>query len=237
MATQSPAPANESAVREKAADQKAAEPRAAGQKYVEFDEYIDYHLSRAQSGIRAADLATALAIAAVLITAYLFVFVLADHWLVEHGVSQTARLWGFFGLIALIAAYFAFKIITPSLRRVTNLFAAKEIEHAQPELRQSLLTLVDVRNSGRDVNPKILEVLQKRTAVSIDEGTVNRAIDRKLLLRSSIAVLALVAAMSVYAVASPKSIGVSLLLLRRAFVGGGRRLFLAVTVGCAAAAS
>ena len=48
-------------------------------QYVEFDEFVDYHLAKTRSNIKLTDVLTAIVGIAVLVVAYLLVFTLLDH--------------------------------------------------------------------------------------------------------------------------------------------------------------
>lgn len=182
-----------------------------GQKYVDFDEFIDYQVRKTRAGIRSTDLLTSLVVLALAVTTYLLAFVVIDHWVTAGGIGYWPRLVSLTLLVLFVVGWTAWKLVFPYLRQVNALFAAREIEHAQPDLKSSLLTLVDLKQAGRAVPPHIVAAMEKRAARKLSATDVEQAVDRRLLLRLSYALLAVVAVMCLYTVFSPKSISNSVL--------------------------
>ncbi len=180
------------------------------QQYVDFDEYIEYQLERTRGNIKTTDILTAFAFVAVFVLAYLLLFVIGDHWLVEGGFSQTTRivLLSIVGVVSVV--WLAWKVLWPYLRKVNALFAAQAIEKSQPELRSTLLNLIDARSAGKDLSPAILSAMEKRAAVSISQSNVDEAVDRRPLMWASYAVLGLVLLLTLYALFTPKKVSASL---------------------------
>ena len=180
------------------------------QQYVDFDEYIDYQLQKTRGNIKSTDILTAFACIAVFVLAYLLLFVISDHWLVTDGFSQTTRviLLSLVGLLS--AGWLAWKVVWPYLRQVNGLFAAKVIEQSQPELRSTLLNLIDARAAGQDVSPQILSAMEKRAAISMSHANVDEAVDRRPLMRACYAALALVVVFSLYTLFTPKKVSTSI---------------------------
>src|SRR5580704_6803011 len=95
-----------------------------GHQYVDFDEYIDIQLRKTSSTIKTTDVMTAVVGVLTLITLYLLLFVICDHWLVPGGIGPVARrvMLGVVGSIACV--WMAIKVIVPWRRRVSGLYAA-----------------------------------------------------------------------------------------------------------------
>ena len=178
-------------------------------KYVDFDEYIDFQLRKTRANIKTTDILTALAGVGTMFLAYLLVFVVFDHWIIDGGFSTGARWLMLGGLLVASAAWVVWRVVLPSRRNVTGLYAAKAIEETEPELKHSLMNLVDLKRAGRPVPEEIERALQKRAAVTLHQGDVDAAIDRRPLMRLSYALLALVVVCCMYAVFSPKRISAS----------------------------
>jgi hypothetical protein len=179
-------------------------------QYLDFDQFVDYQLQKTRAGIRTADLLTALVVSALALLGYLFLFVVFDHWVVPGGFGYLARLLMLLGVLAGLGSWLAFKVILPARRRVTALYAAKELEHSQPGLKNNLLTLVDLQRAGRPVSPQIISTMQKRAARSLSETNVDEAVDRRPLLFSTYALCGLMAVMFAYVVFSPKKMSASI---------------------------
>ncbi|MHC4877812.1 MAG: MSCRAMM family adhesin [Planctomycetota bacterium] len=175
-------------------------------QYAEFDEYINFQLHRLRAGIRMNDVFTALCGVAVIATVYLLAFVVLDHWVIPGGFSHTTRLVSMLLLAVGTLAWISLRVVRPCLRRVNRLYAAQLAESASEELDSNLLNYEDLRRSGRDVPAPILRALEKRAAVSLSHSDVDDAVDRRLLLRLSVALLTVVLIFCLYTVFSPKKV-------------------------------
>lgn len=176
------------------------------QGYVGFEEYIHHQLHQARRGIRGADLLTGGVGVALLTAAYLFLFVITDHWLVDGGWGTGARFfwWSLFILTA--SGWMWGKVFRPWTQRITSLYAASQLEQSHPDLKNNLLTLVDLQQAGRPISPAIIEAMERRAALNLQHFNVDDAIDRRLLTKMSYALLAMVVLICVYTLASPKSL-------------------------------
>ena len=179
------------------------------QQYVDFDEYVDLQLQKARDGIRATDILTAVMMFGVGLMVWLFLFVILDHWVIQDGVGPTARIAMavIFGTISL--AWLGWKVFVPYLRRVNRLFAAKQIERTQPELKSTLLNLVDLQDGGREMPPEIQRALQRRAAESMAHTDVDTAIDRRPLMISVYAFCVLIVVFLLYSLFTPKRVSSS----------------------------
>jgi len=187
----------------------SATPTSGQRKYVEYDEYIDFQLNKTQSNVKATDILTATAGVGVLVLAYLLVFVLFDHWVIEGGFSTLCR-WVMLGvLFVACVAWVVWRIVIPYRRRVSGLYAARVIETTEPGLKATLLNLVDLKRAGRPIPDDIKRTLEKRAAVTLAKTDVDSAVDRRPLLQLSYLLLALVVAWCLYTLFSPKRISAS----------------------------
>jgi hypothetical protein len=179
-------------------------------RYLDFDEYVDLKLQKTGSTIKMTDILVALAGVATMFLAYLLTFVVFDQWIVPGGFSIGFR-WALLStLLVLTAAWLAWSVGIPYLRTVNRLFAAREIEKADPDLKSNLLNLIDLRSSGRAIEPGILRALEKNAAVGLQKIDVAQAIDHRPLMRMSYVLLAVVVLFCVYALFSPKKISNSI---------------------------
>lgn len=179
-------------------------------RYLDFDEYVDLKLQKTGSTIKTTDILVALAGVATMFLAYLLTFVVFDQWIVPGGFSIGLRWTLLSTLLVLTAAWLAWSVGIPYLRTVNRLFAAREIEKADPDLKSNLLNLIDLRSSGRAIEPGILRALEKNAAVGLQKIDVAQAIDHRPLMRMSYVLLAVVVLFCVYALFSPKKISNSI---------------------------
>ena len=179
-------------------------------RYLDFDEYVDLKLQKTRSTIKTTDILVALAGVAAMFLGYLLVFVVLDQWVVSGGFSIGLRWLLLSTLLVMTAAWLGWKVGLPYLRTVNRLYAAREIEKADPQLKSNLLNLVDLRSSGRDVDPAILRALEKNAAVGLQNIDVAQAIDHRPLMRMAYILLAVVVMFCMYALFSPKKISNSI---------------------------
>lgn len=183
---------------------------ATSDRYVDFDEYVEFQLDKTRKSIKTNDLITAIAVAAVAILAGLLTFVVFDHWVIAGGFSVFARWCWFLAFAVTTVGWFAWKIGVPSFRSVNRLFAAKELELADPALRSNLLNWVDLHDAGCKVHPSVMQTIEKQAATGLSKMDVGQAVDHRPLLKASYALLGVVVLFCGYALFSPKKVGSAL---------------------------
>ena len=180
------------------------------ERYVDFDEYVEFQLEKTRKSIRSNDLLTATAVAAALVLAGLLSFVVLDHWVIPDGFSLAARWCWFLGFTGLVTGWLVWKVGVPALWTVNRLFAAKELEQADPLLKGNLLNWVDLRGAGRTVNASVMQTMEKQAATELSKMDVGQAVNHRPLLSASYALLAIVVLFCGYALLSPKKISSAL---------------------------
>ncbi|MCA9087701.1 MAG: hypothetical protein KDA90_03595, partial [Planctomycetaceae bacterium] len=178
--------------------------------YVDFDEFIDYQLRKARGGIHQTDILLGSVVLGLIAFSYLLVFVIFDQWIVPNGFSPTTRLVMLGIVLTGSLSWSFYKIVLPLLRQINVLYAARQIERAFPELKSTLLTWVELRNSGREIPPEIRSAIEKRAALEMSHQDVDQAIDRQLLLRASYGLLAVVFLFCAYSMLTPKNVSSSI---------------------------
>jgi hypothetical protein len=181
-------------------------PSKSSSKYVEYDEFVDYQLEKTRSEIKWNDVLTTMAGIAALTLAYLFVFTMLDHWVIDGGFTRLTRALLLFSLVIVSVGWVIWKIVIPWWRKVHALFAARMIEEHVPELKSNLLNLIDLEAAGHKPNPSILKAMEKRSAVELSKVDMENVIDRRQLLRICIILLGVVVLFCLYALFSPKPI-------------------------------
>ncbi len=178
--------------------------------YVDFDEYVGLKLEKTRSTIRTTDLLTALAGIAAMFLGYLLIFVAFDQWVIPGGFGVVARWILLSTLVISTIAWLVWKIGIPSFRTVNGLFAAQEIEKAEPKFKSNLLNLIDLKTAGRTVNPVILKSMERQAAVRLQQIDIAQAIDHRPLVRTAYALLAVIVIFCIYVMLSPKKISNSI---------------------------
>src|SRR5262249_39334929 len=102
--------------------------------------------------------------------------------------------------------WLVWKIGIPAFWSVNRLFAARELEQADPALRSNLLNWVDLRDAGRKVHPAVMQTIEKQAATELSKMDVGQAVDHRPLLQASYALWAGVFLLCGYAPFPPKRI-------------------------------
>ena len=178
--------------------------------YVDFDEFIDYQLRKARGGIHQTDVLIGAVVLALVLLVYLLTFVVLDQWVFTGGFSPWMRTI----LVAVIGCFTvtwgAYRIFLPLMRRINIVYAARQIERAFPELKNTLLTWVELRNTGRTMPPEIRAAIERRAAREMSHQDIDEAVDRRWLLQASYALMVVTAVFVAYSLLSPKSVTNSL---------------------------
>ena len=174
--------------------------------YADADEFIQYQLEKARSRIKATDLLTAGVLAGLLLTGYVLIFTLVDHWVIDGGFGAWTRAILLVVILMLCGAILIRYVLRPWFRQIHPLYAARMLDRSAAQLHGSLLALVDLQAAGHKSDDAIHRTLEKRAAVTLAGVHVDEAIDRKLLTRMGTGLFIITLVMCVYAVLSPKSI-------------------------------
>lgn len=185
-------------------------PPTSAERYVEFDEFVEFQLHKTESAIKTVDVLTAIVGASVVVVAYVLAFVVLDHWVVPGGFGYFARAAMLGAVVIAALAWVVWKVVIPIRRRVNTLYAARTIENSAPEAKSTLLNLVDLRRAGRPVPPQIMGTLEKRAALMLSHVDVEQTVDRRLLMRLAYALLIVVVGFCLYTLFSPKKVSNSI---------------------------
>jgi hypothetical protein len=166
-----------------------------------YDQFVDSRIAKTRTAVKSADVATGVVALIAWALVVLLVAAVADHWIVSGGLDRWERyaLWGV-GLAG--AGLYVATRLGPNLWRSVNpLYAARELERETPELKNSLLNLLQLR--GATDSPAIKQALERQAAERLARAG-DAPIDHTPLVRAAKLLLALVALVGVYVVASPK---------------------------------
>lgn len=178
--------------------------------YVDFDKYVGLKLEKTRTTIRSTDVFTALATVAAAFLGYLLVFVILDQWVVPGGFSAGWRWVLLSTLLIGSTVWIVKKIALPSFQTVNGLFAARQIEQAEPELKSNLLNLIDLKAAGRPVSPAVLRAIERQAAMRLQTVDVGQVIDHRPLIRTAYILLTIIVVFCFYAMFSPKKISNSI---------------------------
>lgn len=189
----------------------------AGRQYVNFEEFIDYHLHRTRSQFKVTDIATACVLCGLGLASYLLLFVVMDQWVIPGGWPVAARIGMLGVVVGAMTWLIARRVVRPLTRSVNALYAAREIEKTDPKLKGTLLAAVDLQGVqlSEEDRKTVVRAIEKRAALGLQSIDVEQAVNRLPLLRLSYGLLGIVAISCLYVVLSPKDPFVS---VRRALL-------------------
>ncbi len=175
-------------------------------KYVDFSDYILFQVRRTQNLIRQTDL---MLLVATVVSAILFLllgFILLDHWAFSQGLSRPLRWLGFWGITGSIIGALIYYLRTTAGKTVTQLFAARTLEKAEQKFDNNLLTLIDLESNKIETSDLIINSLEKRAALTLNDLDVEHAVDRQALLHRLYALLIGTVLIFGYTFLTPKSV-------------------------------
>lgn len=166
---------------------------------------IEQRLRSTRGQVKWTELITALLMYVAGSLAYLFAFVLIDHWFFSGGVGFWGRM--LFLLIFFVGSgVFLFLAVGPLLmRRINPLYAARTIERGQPALKNSLVNFLMLRTRPQDVHPAVFKAIQRRAARDLQDINPETVIDRSHLIKAGYVLMTVVAVCCMYTLFSPKS--------------------------------
>ena len=172
---------------------------------VPCEAFIDKRLRQTRRQLKGVDVAGGLMTLAAGMLAYLMFAAALDDWATTGGLGFAARLLLLLGLVAGGGGYFVFRVLPPLVRRINPVFAAQTIEQSRPTLKNSLINFLLLRNHRQEVAPVVYRALERRAAADLADSPSETAVDRGRIVRLGYVLLALVAALALYVVFSPKN--------------------------------
>lgn len=136
--------------------------------------------------------------------AFLSVIILADH-IADGGLAQGTRRIARWVYLTGAAILFVRLIVLPSVRHISDLFAAKQIENRHPEFHNSLISALQL--SRRDSLPGSLRsALAARAAGDLLVTDLWRALDKRAARQAGLVAVATAGAFLLYAAFAPKPV-------------------------------
>ena len=173
------------------------------------EQYLAKRLHAAAADHRSVAWSTFFAGTAVGLLAWLFLGVLAEHWVVAGGLPMWARVaWLLMAIAGLGGA--AVRWLLPLLRyRINLVYAARTLEQGHPDLHNDLVNTVLLREHPEGIPETVVHSLRRRTARGLARQPGDIVADRSQLLMLVYALAALVVLACLYQLISPKNLFVS----------------------------
>jgi hypothetical protein len=143
------------------------EPRAGSR----FDSFVEAELVRARRRIRAQDVGIAALGLLAGTLGYALVMVLLDRWL---DLSDTTRQIALFGYLAAAIAYTATILTRPLRREVNPYFAARRVEQAVPEAKNSVISWLDLH--AEPLPESIRAAVTQKAAADLKRADVDEVV-------------------------------------------------------------
>ncbi len=169
---------------------------------LQLDQYLQAQMKKASAQVRLVDLFTSLMTLLAGLLGSLFLVAVIDAWVFE--LTPWLR-WGI--LLAILAGAAAFTIwsIVPLLiRRINPVYAARVVESARPEIKNSLINYLLLRSQQRDTSRRVLEIVGARAANEISGVEVGNTVDKSQTVRIAVVLTAVVIGLGLYKILSPK---------------------------------
>ncbi|MDD3468708.1 MAG: hypothetical protein PHE53_01865 [Thermoguttaceae bacterium] len=170
-------------------------------------EILEEKIDRMGRELRASDLVSGILRTLLGVLSILFLAVLAEQCLTQHGLGPVVRwlvsilVYGVGGLLLMV------QVLRVIRHRINPVYAASLIEDAEPGLKNSLISWVYLRRRhGTDpVSSRVFESLESHTAETLTTTENSVVVDRHHLIQLGIALAILLTAWCVYIVVSPKN--------------------------------
>ena len=170
-------------------------------------EILEAKIERMGRELRASDLVSGVLRTLLGVLSILFLAVLAEQCLTQHGLGPVTR-W----LVSLLVysvggALLVVQVLHVIRHRINPVYAAALIEDAEPGLKNSLISWVYLRRRhGRDpVSSRVFESLESHTAETLTTTENSVVVDRHHLIQLGVALGVLLTLLCVYIVVSPKN--------------------------------
>ncbi len=170
-------------------------------------EILEAKIERMGRELRASDLVSGVLRTLLGVLSILFLAVLAEQCLTQHGLGPMTR-W----LVSLLVygvggALLVVQVLRVVRHRINPVYAAALIEDAEPGLKNSLISWVYLRRRhGRDpVSSRVFESLESHTAETLTTTENSVVVDRHHLIQLGVALGVLLTLLCVYIVVSPKN--------------------------------
>lgn len=183
-----------------------APPRAsrAASKAAIPSDFIDQQIGKTRAYVKSVDIAHGLLSLVTGVIAYLLAMALVDHWLVPGGLGTFGRTVAFLAVVGGSAWHLARTLLPLVMLKINPLYAAQTIEQCQPSFKNSLLSVLQLRQQ-RDLVPEaVYNSVEEHAATRLATVTVESTVDRSGLIRIGYVMLGVVIAAALYYLVSPK---------------------------------
>ncbi|MEX1223622.1 MAG: hypothetical protein WEA31_03660, partial [Pirellulales bacterium] len=166
--------------------------------------YIEGQLKKTETYVKMVDWLTSLAVLAIGVAVYLLLFALLDHWVFVGGLSFLGRAFAWFLLTVAVCVYCWRQLAPLVLQKVSPIYVADAIEHAEPTLKNSLVNFLMLRHNSIGVHRLVFQGVEQQAAARLSGVPVESSIDMSRLIRIGYLLAGVLALCVLYKVVSPK---------------------------------
>lgn len=183
-----------------------APPRAsrAASKAAVPSDFIDQQIGKTRAYVKSVDIAHGLLSLATGVVAYLLAMAVVDHWLVPGGLGTFGRTVAFLAVVGGSAWHLVRTLLPLVMLKINPLYAAQTIEQCQPSFKNSLLSVLQLRQQRDAVPEAVYNSVEAHAATRLATVTVESTVDRSGLIRIGYVMLGVLIAAALYYLASPK---------------------------------
>ncbi|MFO0951818.1 MAG: hypothetical protein U0835_11845 [Isosphaeraceae bacterium] len=183
-------------------------------KLLDFEQFIEHQIERTRARIKTTDLLTAGLMLVTVGLGVLFLEVVLDH---QVGLPVWFRGLVFWTAVVAAVWFSARRIVLPLISRINGFYAAKTIEEADPEFKNSLMTYLDLRRQRQEgtVSKAAYAAVEAKAVKDLTRVEIDSVVNQRRLLQVAYALSGVVVVFCLYAALTPKSILDS---TRRAFL-------------------
>ena len=167
-----------------------------------LDHYLQTQMRKTGNQVRMIDLFTCSMKLLAGILAGMFLLAIIDGWVFE--LPVWARWLSLLSILGGTIAFFFLSILPLLIRKINPVYAAKVVEEAQPEMKNSLINYLLLRQETGKVSRRVVEMVGSKAANDISGIPVENTVDKSHTIRAALILTALVFLMGSYKVFSPK---------------------------------
>lgn len=165
------------------------------------DQFVGRQLKKTTQQVRVSDIVTGLIALVSYVVAFFLVAAIIDAWVWPYTPIVRLMLLALF-LIGLGAIAWSF-IVPFFLKRINPQYAAKMIEEAKPEFKNSILNYLNLKGQKKGTHKAILNEVSRRAATDLSTISPDAAVDKSNLIKVGFVLVALVAIAIAYFIFSP----------------------------------
>ena len=167
-----------------------------------LDNYLQNQMRKTGNQVRVIDLFTCCMKLFAGLLGGLFLLAIVDGWILE--LSGWARWLSLFVLLGGSVAYTVVAIVPLLIHKINPVFAAKVVESSQPDMKNSLINYLLLRQQPGRVSRRVVEIVGSKAANDISGVPVENTVDKSHTIRAALILTVLVVVLGAYKVLSPK---------------------------------